>query len=151
VTDGKKTICFDLDGILCSLTDGRYENAVPNREAIQVANALHDRGCKIVIYTARFMGRNDQDVIAAYKEGYELTRRQLQKWGIRYDDLFLGKPSFDVLIDDRAVFFQHDWQKIGVACGLAAGMPGKKSHADASRHRPGRGKMESNANKTKAS
>jgi hypothetical protein len=124
VSDGKKRICFDLDGVLCSLTDGKYENAVPNREAIQLVNGLHDRGCEIIIYTARFMGRNDQDVIAAYKEGYELTRRQLQQWGVRYHDLFLGKPAFDVLIDDRAVFFEPNWQKIETACGVSADSQG---------------------------
>jgi hypothetical protein len=107
-----KNICFDLDGVLCSLTNGQYENAVPDPEAVQLANRLYDRGFHIIIYTARFMGRNNQNAVAAYEQGYELTRRQLQQWGVKYHDLFLGKPAFDLLIDDRAVFFQQDWRKI---------------------------------------
>jgi rfaE bifunctional protein nucleotidyltransferase chain/domain len=114
--NAKKTICFDLDGVLCSLTDGHYENAVPDGEAIGLVNRLHDRGCRIIIYTARFMGRNNQNVLTAYKEGYDFTRRQLQQWGVKFDDLILGKPSFDALIDDRAVFFEPDWRKIEAAC-----------------------------------
>jgi hypothetical protein len=139
MNDVRKTICFDLDGVLCSLAEGRYENAVPNCEAIGLVNRLHDRGCRIIIYTARFMGRNDQNVLAAYKEGYDFTRRQLQQWGVKYDDLILGKPSFDVLIDDRAVFFESDWQKIEAACCLPAGTPEERftcKSGAASRTRP---------------
>lgn len=117
MSNTKKRICFDLDGVLCSLTDGQYENAVPDPEAVEFVNRLHERGFEIIIYTARFMGRNDQDIVAAYKQGYELTCRQLRQWGVKYHDLFLGKPSFDLLIDDRAVFFEPDWQKIEAACG----------------------------------
>ena len=110
-----KKICFDLDGVLCSQTDGQYENAVANPEAVQLVNRLHERGFHIIIYTARFMGRNNQDLIAAYKQGYELTRSQLRRWGVKYHELFLGKPAFDLLVDDRAVFYQADWRKIEAA------------------------------------
>jgi hypothetical protein len=119
MSDSKKRICFDLDGVLCSQTGGRYEDAIPNNEAIEVVNGLYHNGFRIIIHTARFMGRNDQNVIAAYKEGYEFTRRQLDQWGVRYHDLFLGKPSFDVVVDDLAVFFEPDWQKIKAACEQA--------------------------------
>ncbi len=115
MTEARKRICFDLDGVLCSLTDGHYESAVPDAEAIELVNALYDRGFEILIYTARFMGRNHQDAAAAYRQGYELTQRQLQRWGVKYHYLFLGKPAFDLLIDDRAVFFERNWPKIATA------------------------------------
>ena len=140
--DVRKTICFDLDGVLCTLTDGQYENAVPDGEAVRLVNRLYDRGCRIVIYTARFMGRNDQNVFAAYKEGYELTRGQLQRWGVKYHDLVLGKPSFDVLVDDRAVFFEPDWKKIEAACGSPAGTPGKTFASQKRRGRDDSGRDE---------
>ncbi len=116
MNNDKKTICFDLDGVICSRTDGRYENAVPIRDAVQLVNRLCERGHRIIIYTARFMGRNDQNAAAAYEEGYELTRRQLQQWGVKYHRLIMGKPSFDVLVDDLAVFFEPDWKTIEAAC-----------------------------------
>ena len=125
MSDAKK-ICFDLDGVLCSLTNGEYENAVPDPEAVQFVNGLYDRGFHIIIYTARFMGRNNQDMIAAYKQGYELTRSQLRRWGVKYHDLFLGKPAFDMLIDDRAAFYQADWRKLEAACGLSASLTHRK-------------------------
>lgn len=33
----------------------------------------------------------------------EVTRSQLERWGVAYDELHLGKPSADVYVDDRAV------------------------------------------------
>jgi hypothetical protein len=32
-----------------------------------------------------------------------LTEEQLNSWGVRFHDLFLGKPSGDVYIDDKAI------------------------------------------------
>lgn len=118
MSDNKKRICFDVDGILCSLTGGQYDRAVPDPEAVQLVNGLYDEGFHIIIHTARFMGRNNQNASEAHRQGYELTRRQLQQWGVKYHDLIMGKPSFDLLIDDLAVFFEPDWRKIEVACKL---------------------------------
>ena len=105
-------ICFDLDGVICNQTTGDYENAIPNREAIEVVNNLYDEGNRIIIYTSRFMGRNNGNVIEAYREGYEFTRKQLIGWGVKFHDLYLGKPIYDLLVDDKAVFFTNDWKAI---------------------------------------
>ena len=107
-----KTLCFDLDGVLCSQTDGDYENAIPNREAIKIVNRLYAEGYKIIIYTSRFMGRHKGNVIEAHKEGYEFTRNQLLGWGVKFDELYMGKPIYDRLVEDKAVFFVNDWAKI---------------------------------------
>ena len=34
---------------------------------------------------------------------YDLTREQLNNWGVKYNQLFLGKPSGDVYIDDKGI------------------------------------------------
>ncbi len=107
-----KTICFDLDGVLCTQTTGDYENARPKRNAIETVNRLHDEGYRIVIHTSRFMNRHNGDVDAAIREGFELTSRQLMEWGVKFDKLYLGKPAYDTVVDDRAVFFTEDWERI---------------------------------------
>ena len=107
-----KTICVDIDGCLCSQTAGNYADAQPIEEAIKVVNELYDEGHKIILHTARFMNRHNGDVQKVYEEGHEFTKNQLDSWGVRYHELILGKPFADILIDDRAVFFDADWERI---------------------------------------
>lgn len=90
-----KTIAFDLDGTLCSLTNGFYENAVPFPERIEHVNELRLRGNRILIFTARG-ATTGKDLRA-------LTERQLEEWGVSYDELLFGKPHFDLLVDDKAM------------------------------------------------
>lgn len=106
-----KTICFDLDGVLCSQRKSDYENAVPFQDAIKKVNELYDSGHHIIIFTARFMGRTNNNPVHAYQLGYEFTRRQLESWGVKFHSLWLGKPQYDYLVDDRAFGFSPDWPK----------------------------------------
>jgi hypothetical protein len=106
-----KTICFDLDGVICSQTKGDYENAVPNMKAIALVNALA-KSNKIIIHTARFMGRNNSDIEKTHKEGYDFTMKQLKSWGVDFHELIMGKPRYDIVVDDKAVFYTDDWEKI---------------------------------------
>ena len=58
------------------------------------------------------MGRNNENVSKAKKQGYKMTINQLKKWKIKYHRLIFGKPSFDLFIDDRALFFKKNWPKV---------------------------------------
>ena len=86
--------CFDIDGTLCSQTDGRYEEAVPFPRRIAVVNELYATGHTIKLFTARgtTTGINWR----------ELTERQLSDWQVKYHELLFGKPEADVFVDDRA-------------------------------------------------
>ncbi len=96
------TIVFDLDGTLCTNTFGEYGGAVPHGWAIERLNALADAGYRIVILTARGS--------ATGIDWERHTHEQLTRWGVRYDELRLGKPSGDVYVDDRAVH-SDDWRR----------------------------------------
>lgn len=67
------TFCFDLDGTLCTNTDGAYEQAQPHRWAIDRVNALAAAGHRILIYTARGSSTG--------LDWRELTEAQLDRWG----------------------------------------------------------------------
>ena len=95
------TYVFDIDGTICTLTDGDYRTATPYESRIDKINKLHDEGNVITLYTARGMGRTSNCRQAAEKLFLELTRNQLQAWGIKYHYLFMGKPSGDIYIDDK--------------------------------------------------
>jgi hypothetical protein len=88
------TFCFDLDGTLCTNTDGAYEQAQPHRWAIDRVNALAAAGHRILIYTARGSSTG--------LDWRELTEGQLDRWGVSFDELSFGKPTADVFVDDRA-------------------------------------------------
>lgn len=87
--------CFDIDGTLCSNTFGDYELAVPFPEVIRRVNKLHEAGHRILLFTARGTTTGI--------DWRELTERQMAEWGVRYDELILGKPQADVYIDDRGL------------------------------------------------
>ena len=99
-----KTYVVDIDGTICDWQAGRdYTLAEPFPEKIKVINKLYDEGNTIVFYTARGMGRYGNAADQAYAAFYDLTVKQLNNWNVKYNKLFLGKPSGDFYIDDKGV------------------------------------------------
>lgn len=107
----KKIICFDLDGVICKTKKNYYTKSKPNHLAIKKINKLYDEGNYIKIFTARFMGRSKDNQVAAKKKGYHITKKQLEKWNLKYHKLILGKPSYDIIIDDKSIFYNKNWIK----------------------------------------
>ncbi|MFH1593011.1 MAG: hypothetical protein ABIB47_06630 [Candidatus Woesearchaeota archaeon] len=111
----EKTLLFDIDGTICSQAEpgAGYDEIEPNKEAIEVINKLYDEGFKIIFHTARFMEWNKGDVLKLYRsDGHNFTKKQLEKWGVKFHELHMGKPPSHVIVDDRAIFFKADWKKI---------------------------------------
>ena len=52
---------FDIDGTICSLTEGDYENAQPFPSRIKKINKLYEEGNHITFFTARGMGRTSDN------------------------------------------------------------------------------------------
>ena len=97
------TYVFDIDGTICTLTEGDYEKAEPIQKRINIINKLYDDGNIIVFHTARGMGRTKNSPLIAEKLFKHLTLRQLDEWQVKYHKLFMGKPSGDLYIDDKGV------------------------------------------------
>jgi mannose-6-phosphate isomerase-like protein (cupin superfamily) len=89
-----KRYFIDLDNTLCNTIDGDYKNSTPIQERIDFVNELKLSGNNITIWTARG-SRSKID----YRE---LTIQQLNDWGVKYDELLLGKPDYDVYLDDKS-------------------------------------------------
>mgnify|MGYP003651226212 FL=1 len=103
-----KTIAFDLDDVLCVRTSNvgdieKYKSCKPIDSMIALCNQCHAAGYKVVIFTARGMSTQKGDVHSVYSKLYELTIKQLSAWGVKYDQLVMGKIHYDVLIDDKAL------------------------------------------------
>lgn len=84
----------DIDGTICKTDGSDYKNSKPYRKRIEKINKLYDDGHHIVYYTAR--GSNSG------KDWSDLTKAQIDKWGCKYHELWMGKPAYDVWIDDKA-------------------------------------------------
>lgn len=101
----RKIYCFDLDGTLCTNTDGKYNEAVPFMERIAKVNKIHDEGNRVIIDTARGS--------VTKKDWNDLTKSQLKTWGVKYDELRVGhKVTADIYIDDKGIeagsFFEEN-------------------------------------------
>lgn len=108
-----KIYCFDLDNVLCKSFRGNYLKSRPIKKNIKILKILKKNGYYVKIFTARYMGRNGENIRLAKKQGYDFTKKQLKKWGVFYDELIFGKPSYDYFIDDKNLSFNKNWpQKI---------------------------------------
>ncbi len=105
-----KKFCFDLDGVICSTKKDNYKQSKPKKDVIKIINQLYNKNF-ILIYTARYMGRSNDNEKLARKKGYQFTLNQLKKWGLKFDKLKTGKPSYDILIDDKSFDFKKSWLK----------------------------------------
>ena len=87
--------CFDIDGTICSNTNGHYDQAQPIYERINIINKLYDEGNQIIFFTAR--GTSTKI------DWEELTEKQLKEWNVNFHKLIFGKPEADLFIDDKGI------------------------------------------------
>lgn len=106
----KKIIAFDLDDTLCyrpkdveHLGKDKYNFCKPIEQMVGLCNKLYDQGHSIVIYTARGMMTFNGDVKKIYENLYDKTISDLNSWGVKYNQLVMGKIHYDYLIDDKAL------------------------------------------------
>lgn len=85
---------IDIDGTICTNTYGDYGNAEPILHRIECINKLFDEGHEIHYWTARGSSTGI--------DWGALTLAQLQAWGCKYTTAKLGKPAYDVWVDDKA-------------------------------------------------
>ena len=87
-------VYVDIDNTITYTTGMDYKDAIPRMERIQIINKLFDTGNTITYWTARGTVSNI--------DWTELTKNQLNKWGAKYHNLILGKPAYDIFIDDKS-------------------------------------------------
>jgi glycerol-3-phosphate cytidylyltransferase len=113
--------CFDLDNTLCHTNGNDYSSSTPDYDMIEKVNYLYDMGNEIIIFTARGMTTCKGDHHLVYNKFYEITKSQLDKWGIKYHRITLAKPSFDFFIDDKNKLIQDFKKEILPKRGFIAG------------------------------
>ena len=107
----KRTLCFDLDNTLCKTKGSKYEKSVPIKNKIKYVNSLYNKNYYILIFTARYMGKFKGNKSKVLSYGYKKTLKQITDWGLKFNKLEMGKPSYDYIIDDKSIFFKNNWIK----------------------------------------
>ncbi len=90
---------MDIDNTICHTDQSlpapqKYKEARPIQARIDKVNKLYDEGHNITYWTSRGNASNENYLA--------LTMRQLEAWGCKYHSLKMGKPSFDLFVDDKA-------------------------------------------------
>lgn len=94
-------IFIDIDNTIFNINHMDYENPIPIKENIIKVNKLFEIGHIITMWTARGTLSN--------KCFFEMTYKQLIDNGIKFHELRMGKPAFDLFIDDKAINSIWDW------------------------------------------
>ena len=98
-------IYVDIDETICKTPESRdYSLAVPIQKNINKINNLYDNGHTIIYWTARGTGSGI--------DWRETTEKQFKDWGVKYHELKLKKPIYDLFICDKAIrtedYFKND-------------------------------------------
>ena len=92
-------IFVDIDDTICYYEKKGdnldYSRAIPYKDRIEKINNLYDKGDTIVYWTAR--GTLTQ------KRWFGITHKQLTDWGCKFHELRMGKPVYDLFIDDKNI------------------------------------------------
>ena len=90
-------IFVDIDNTICHNPKGNldYAKVTPYKDRIEKINKLYDEGHTIVYWTAR-----------GTKTGicwFTITYAQLTEWNCKFNELRMGKPNYDLFIDDKNI------------------------------------------------
>ena len=99
-------IYVDIDNTICNTNGMEYEKSTPIIENIEKVNSLFINHI-IIMWTARGTLSNNNY--------FELTYNQLKKWGVKFNELRMGKPAFDLLIDDKALNSIDHWNNENIS------------------------------------
>ena len=89
-------IYVDIDETICKTPKNRdYSKSKPLKNNIKKINDLFERGHTIVYWTARGSSSG--------KDHSRITKQQLYNWNVKYDELKMGKPMYDLFICDKAI------------------------------------------------
>lgn len=93
-------IFVDIDDTICyydksNVSQKDYSTAQPYIDRINKVNKLYQEGHTIIYWTAR--GTLTQI------NWFDITLKQLHKWECKFHELRMGKPAYDLFIDDKNI------------------------------------------------
>lgn len=100
IAEGGKQFVFDIDGVVAQIQKNLdYALSEPNEKMISIINHLYEMGNRIVLFTARGY--------VTGKDWSDVTKKQMEDWGVKYHELKFGKPNADYYVDDKMLSMQR--------------------------------------------
>lgn len=98
-----EVLVIDIDDTILTVINRDFVNAIPKENIINKINMLHKLGTRIILFTARGMKSQDNNVVKAELKYRVITEDWLKRNGVKYDELLFGKPNADYYVDDKAM------------------------------------------------
>jgi len=98
-----KTMVVDVDDTILVTTNRDYDNSKPIAPVIEKLREARMKGWKIILHTARGMGRSNGNIELVRDEVIEEVASFCAKWDVPYDEIIVGKPWAAMYVDDKAV------------------------------------------------
>ncbi len=99
-----------MDNVICKTKGNNYKYSRPDKVAIKIINNLYDSGFYIKIFTARYMGRYKENKKKVKNKTRE-TKTYLKLWSVKYHQLIMCKPTYDIFVDDKSYGYSAQWKK----------------------------------------
>lgn len=99
----EKTIVCDVDHTILFTKNRDYDNSIPNHAVCNKLREAKDSGWRIVLYTARGMGRSGGNISLVAEEVKSEIIRFCEKFSVPFDELVVGKPWGRYYVDDKAL------------------------------------------------
>lgn len=105
--------CFDIDGTIAETRKEKqfYWEVEPKEGAVESLQKLKEEGHYIILYTARNMETFSSNLGKINAVQGPVLFDWLKKYEIPYDEIYFGKPSADVYIDDKGLKFET-WKNL---------------------------------------
>ncbi len=106
-------LAIDFDGVIHNFNRGWHDGTCygdPIEGALEAIKSLSEK-YNIIIFSAKV--RPDRPLVNG-KTGYELVEEWLEQYGVRQyvDEITYEKPRAEYYIDDKAIKFDSNWDKI---------------------------------------
>lgn len=99
----KETIVFDFDGVIHSYISGWLgEDVIPDKPVEGIKEAIRASNYEVVVVSTR----------CASEKGLNAVIKWLEKYNITVDRVLKEKPPATVYIDDRAICFDGQADKL---------------------------------------
>jgi hypothetical protein len=105
MSEFKKTICLDFDGVIHSYVSGwKGASNIPDLPVVGTKEAIEKlrETWKVVVYSSR----------SSQEGGLEAMKEWFKEHDIEVDDLCAHKPPAFVYVDDRGVTFKGCWNTL---------------------------------------
>lgn len=115
----KPRIMIDVGGVIFHEMDkdsNNWDTVYPF--GIEAVNKIYDSGKnEVILWTSRYTDEHHINPYNDYAKGYIETLQTLNRAGVKFHELWMGKPKYELWIDNKACHVdsekgKEEWDKV---------------------------------------